>query len=184
MLGRAAGRPGPGRAASSTSSSCPPTWCGCTSGSRPLTWLALLWAVAAAGTLVPRERRSVPEPPSARELERRRHVRVTLELGHVQMTANRAAPADPAEDRAEGRPVAQHPRRRRRVGPARDAHPLVLTRGPPGHGGGRRTARRSTAPAPSTSTSSCSTSRSGRGPTATRSAARCARAATWSRSSC
>ena len=58
-------------AASSTSSSCRPTWSGCTSTLATVTWLAVLWAVAAAGVLVPR-RQPVPatEPQtSVRELE-------------------------------------------------------------------------------------------------------------------
>ena len=70
--------------------------------------------------------------------------------------------------------LAEHPRRRRRVRSARDAHPLVHARGPSGAGGGRRARRDRPRRAPTTSTSSCSTSRSARDPTATRCAGRCA----------
>ena len=150
-----------------------------------VTWLVLLWAVAAVGRLAP-DRVEVGEaqPPVAeRELERwrgspARWQRPSTAVAEWPLTIASSdvngSPIPGAGGRPVGRCLAEHPRRRRRVGPARDADAVVLARGPPGDWRSPTGARRSTAPAPTTSTSSCSTSRSVPGPTATRCAARSA----------
>ena len=149
-----------------------------------LTWLAMLWAVAAAGgpCAAPPPSMSRPRSPPPRASSKPRSESRPYGIrAHDPDTLARRLGCSRWDPR---RRVAQHPRRRRRVRPARDADPLLLARGAPGAGRRRRAGGDRPRAAPTASTSSCSTSRSAPGRTDTRSAGRCAGGATSSRSSC